>query len=76
MVLVYTSFKPYISKICNDFSLYIYIYILDLNSKIFTLNNSLSTKLYIKWDTWCKNENLIEFSLKFGYIYIYIYIDR
>ena len=51
---------------------YIYIYILDLNSKIFTLNNSLSTKLYIKWDTWCENENLIEFSLKFGYIYIYI----
>ena len=25
MVLVYTSFKPYISKICNDFSFYIYI---------------------------------------------------
>ena len=26
MVLVYTFFKPYIYKICNDFS-YIYIYI-------------------------------------------------
>ena len=54
--------------------IYIYIYILDLNSEIFTLNNLLDTKLYIKWDTWCKNENLFEFFLKFGYIYIYIYI--
>ena len=34
-VLVYTFFKPYISKICNDFSLYIfliiYIYNLEFN---------------------------------------------
>ena len=30
MVLAYTFFKPYISKICNGFSLYIYIYIYDL----------------------------------------------
>ena len=31
MVLVYTFFKPYISKIYNDFSLYIYIYDLEFN---------------------------------------------
>ena len=27
MVLAYTFFKAYISKICNGFSFYIYIYI-------------------------------------------------
>ena len=50
IVLDYTFFKPYISKICNDFSLYIY----DLNINwisIFALNNSLGTKLKFKWDT-------------------------
>ena len=30
MVLAYTFLKPYMSKICNGFSLYIYIYIYDL----------------------------------------------
>ena len=29
MVLTYTFLKPYISKICNDFSFYIFIYIYD-----------------------------------------------
>ena len=43
-------FKPYISKICNSFSLYIYIYIwftilLVLDSLIFAPNNSLATKI-------------------------------
>ena len=50
MILAYTLFQPYISKICNDFSLYIY----DLNINwisIFALNNSLGTKLKFKWDT-------------------------
>ena len=31
MVLVYTFLKPYISKIWNGFSLYIYIYNLESN---------------------------------------------
>ena len=31
MVLAYTFFKPYMSKICNGFSLYIYIYDLEFN---------------------------------------------
>ena len=49
MVLAYTFFKPYISKICNSFSLYIYIYIykLILDSLVFALNNSLVTKIKI-----------------------------
>ena len=31
MVLAYTFFKPYISKICNDLYIYIYIYDLEFN---------------------------------------------
>ena len=31
IVLAYTFFKPYISKIYNGFSLYIYIYDLEFN---------------------------------------------
>ena len=54
MVLVYTFFKLYISKIYSGFSLYIYIYIyiwfkilLVLDSLIFAPNNSLATKIKI-----------------------------
>ena len=55
MVLAYTFFKPYISKMCNGFLLYIY----DLESNwIWTLRFlhliiHLAQKLKIKWDTWC-----------------------
>ena len=52
MVLVYTFFKLYISKIYSGFSFYIYIYIwfkilLVLDSLIFAPNNSLATKIKI-----------------------------
>ena len=48
MVLSYTFFKPYISKICNSFSLYIYIYInwvfINYNEYIVTLTVILIVK--------------------------------
>ena len=48
MVLAYTFLKPYISKICNGFSLYIYIYIIynliELRLFNFLPNNSLAKK--------------------------------
>ena len=52
MVLVYTFFKLYISKIYSGFSLYIFIYIwfkilLVLDSLNFAPNNSLATKIKI-----------------------------
>ena len=50
MVLVYTFFKLYISKIYSGFSLYIYIWfkiLLVLDSLIFAPNNSLATKIKI-----------------------------
>ena len=34
---------------------------MDLDLSIFTFNNSLSTKLTIKWNMWRKIENLIGF---------------
>ena len=34
--------------------------ILDLDSLICTLDNSLDTKLKTKWDMWCKIENPIK----------------
>ena len=49
MVLVYTFFKSYISNICNGFTLYIYIYINDLEFNWFLtllfLHPSLATKI-------------------------------
>ena len=60
MVLAYTFFKPYISKICNDFSLYIYrererIYnLIELRLFNFLPNNSLAKKKKKKMDTWQK----------------------
>ena len=50
MVLVYTFFKLYISKIYSGFSLYIYIWfkiLLVLDSLNFAPNNSLATKIKI-----------------------------
>ena len=41
MVLAYIFFKSYISKIYNDFSLYIY----DLDSSVFLPKNELATKI-------------------------------
>ena len=42
-------FKPLISKICNNFSYYIYIYriqnLMDSDSSIFAPNNSIATKI-------------------------------
>ena len=32
-------------------------------TSIFTFNNSFGTKLKIKWDTWCKIENLIKLKI-------------
>ena len=45
MVLVYTFFKPYISKICNDFSLYIHYNLIEFRFLVFTPNNSHFTKI-------------------------------
>ena len=48
MILSYTFFNLCISKICNGFSLYIYIYIynlIDLDSLVFAPNNSHATKI-------------------------------
>ena len=50
MILASTFFKPYISKICNGFSFYIYIRFriqFDLYFSIFTFNNSFATKIKI-----------------------------
>ena len=55
MVLAYTFLKPYISKICNGFSFYIYIYriynLVGLRLFNFLPNNSLAKKKKKKMDT-------------------------
>ena len=48
IVLAYNFLKPYISKICNGLSLYIYIYDLirlNLDSSVYSPNYSLTTKI-------------------------------
>ena len=47
MVLAYTFFKPYISKIDNDFSLFIYILDLDFLILHQIIHLSQKTNIYI-----------------------------
>ena len=70
MVLSYTFFKPYISKICNSFSLFIYIYIyinwvfINYNEYIVTLTVILKVKGITK-----------EKKILFGFILIKMIVD-
>ena len=60
MILACTFFKLYISKICNDFPYYIYIY-------IYMIQNSLATKIKNLDEhvvqNWISIQNLIKFGL-------------
>ena len=70
MVLAYTFFKAYISKICNGFSLYIYIYIYMIQKLIgfrlfgFSPNNSFVTKIKNLDEHVAKNWTPIEIQFK------------